>query len=401
LTRDWAAAFAAHLPYRLAAILLALAALALAGPMALAGARIPATPPSLKLAPRPAADPPMRILRVRSADPACEPNCPEWIAAQGKIMPGAAAAFAKIVGDLNGRRLPVLISSPGGSLPDAVAIGKLVREKKLAVAVARTLVSNCPERAKSCPNAKGKAIVGGARCASACPLILAGGVERLVGPAPLIGVHQITLSMKETEGAVHLTRIRKVYEPIGADEEVEAYLKSMGIGEPVMTLLRKTPAPSIRWLSLPELLSSRLATLSLDAAAPIATGGANGLTGHGFEGGPMGNADLAAHGEAPGGALDARLAYARGGGVVEIALAARPRSTATPSGVTLKLGGQSLALEPGATATIARERFCAGARAGQMVLAVEGGAGGAAPAGLDLARMDGATALIDEACGGS
>jgi len=395
------AAFAA--PRRLAAALLALAALVLAQPAALGGAKIPATLPPLKLTARPPAEPPMRILRVTSADPSCAPNCPEWIAAQGKIMPGAAEAFAKVVAGLGGRRLPVLISSPGGSLIDAVAIGKLIREKKLAVAVARTLVSNCPERAQSCPNAKGKAIAGGAKCASACPLILAGGVERLVGPVPLVGVHQITLAMKETEGAVHLTRIKKVYEPIGADEEVEAYLKSMGIGEPVMALLRKTPAPSIRWLSRPELMASRLATLSLDAAAPIATSGPNGLNGHAFENGPAGSPDLTAHGEAPieGDAFGARLAYARGGGVIAIALVApAPAATAARLGFMLKLGGQSLAIEPDASATIPRDLFCAGARAGQLILTAAGDHGLAPKAALDLTRVDGAAALIDDACGG-
>ena len=41
---------------------------------------------------------------------------------------------------------------------------------------------------------------GGAFCASACPLILAAGVERLVGPVPMVGVHQITEVLKEKEG---------------------------------------------------------------------------------------------------------------------------------------------------------------------------------------------------------
>ena len=41
---------------------------------------------------RPRATPPMRFVRVRSADPACEPNCPEWLSAEGRIEPGSARA---------------------------------------------------------------------------------------------------------------------------------------------------------------------------------------------------------------------------------------------------------------------------------------------------------------------
>ena len=380
--------------------MLGLAALSFAGADALADPRVPAKLPILKLTPRPRVEPPMRIVRVTSSDPACQPDCPEWISAEGRIAPGAGAAFAKVVADLYGRRLPILISSPGGSLPDAVAMGKLIREKRLAVAVARSLIENCPERAPACPNAKGRAIVGGARCASACALVLAGGVERLVGPMPLVGVHQITLAMKEAEGAVHLTRIKKVYEPIGADAAVEADLKAMGIGDPVMRLLRETLPSSIRWLSLVELQSSHLATLALDADAPIATSGANGLNGRVFDGAPARSASFTARGEAPiaGGALEARLAYARGGGVVRIALAPRDgKATDALSGWALRIGEESLPFTEG-SATIPRDRFCACARGGEIAATVWVGDEGQPNATFDLARLNGAAALIEEAC---
>ena len=97
--------------------------------------------------------------------------------------PGTAAALAQAVESLDGRRLPILIHSPGGSVADAMAMGELIRAKGLAVAVARTLITNCPERAPKCPSGPGRAMTGGAMCASACVLVLAGGVERLVGPA--------------------------------------------------------------------------------------------------------------------------------------------------------------------------------------------------------------------------
>ena len=87
----------------------------------------------------------MRFVRVTSADAACKPNCPEWLSAEGEIVPGSAKVFANAIASLKGRRLPILIHSPGGSVVDAGAMGELIRDKGLAVAVARTLIADCPE----------------------------------------------------------------------------------------------------------------------------------------------------------------------------------------------------------------------------------------------------------------
>lgn len=359
-------------------------------------------------------DPPMRIVHVTSSDPACEPNCPEWISAEGIITPGSASAFRKAIVDLGGRRLPVFISSHGGSLRDAFEMGELIRERRLAVAVARTLIENCPERAPRCPEAKGQAIASGAFCASACPLILAAGVERLVGPVPMVGVHQVTEVLREEEGLAHLKTVKKIYEPDFADNAVKDYLIVMGVGDPVMALLRKTPASSIRWLSLPEISESHLATEALDAAEPMLTSGANGLNGHAFDGDPPRPDTIAAKGAGalpqPGGAdlaIEMTLAYRRGGGTVEVALAAAgaaKKAGAAQTGWTLAGGGDPPQLKASADGeargAIPRERFCALARDGKLVATPEETAAGAAqaPLTIDLAAMDGATTLMAEAC---
>ena len=98
-----------------------------------------------------------------------------------------------------------------------MAIGKLVRASGLAVAVARTLfLRNCSETAPRCPDEPGVAITGGATCASACALVLAGGVERLVGPVPLVGVHQTTTVVRETEGHDGGLFAKRKTTPVGA-----------------------------------------------------------------------------------------------------------------------------------------------------------------------------------------
>jgi hypothetical protein len=353
----------------------------------------------------------MRFAQVRSADPACAPDCPEWLTAEGRIEPGSARAFKDAVERLNGRRLPILIHSPGGSVPDALAMGELIRAKGLAVAVARTLIMNCPEAAPRCPDGPAKAIAGGATCASACVLVLAGGVERLAGRAPLIGVHQITTTVKEIEGAAHLTSTRKFYEQPGVDTVVEAYLAAMGVGEPVMTLMRKTPAASVRWLSLAELKASRLVTEALDGAEPMLASGLNGLNARAFDSDEP-RADLIeaslARPVAGGAAIvEIALRYRCGGGVIEAEARTRDAETgeaARPPSPDLTLilsaaDAQPLQLPAAGTSParvlIPRERFCALAE-NRATITVSGSDPEFTP--VELSALAGARALIAEAC---
>jgi hypothetical protein len=376
----------------------------------------------LRLPPRPRGDPPMRILHVTSVDPACQPNCPEWISAEGVITPGKAREFAKVIAGLGGRRLPVLISSHGGSVRDALAMGLMIRSKGLVVAVARTLIANCPERAHDCPDARGRAIVGGAYCASACPLILAGGVGRLIGPMPEVGVHQITTVEKEIEGVEHLTMVKKIYEQDSVDRVVQSYLQAMGVQDPVMEILRKTPAARIRWLSPAELRESHLATGALDASAPILDGGVNGLNARPLAGGETGSDLVTGRISKPfatptrsgATALDMTFAYRRGGGVVGASVAARHRdmkavADPSPDGWTLTLtagGGKAAQSKAGgraeAQAIIPREQFCALAHSGSLVAVPAGalaeGEPALPPVTFDLAANGGANPVVAEAC---
>jgi hypothetical protein len=360
---------------------------------------------------RPRIAPPMRFVRVTSAEAACKPNCPEWLSAEGRIDLGTAKAFADAIANLKGRRLPILIHSPGGSVADAGTMGELIRAKGLAVAVARTLITNCPEASPKCPDGPGTAITGGAICASACVLVLAGGVERLAAPSARIGVHQTTTVVSETEGLAHLKSTRKIYEQQGVDAAVEAYLAATGVGEPVMTLMRKTSAASIRWLSPVELKDSHLATLALDAAEPILASGANGLNGHAFDGDPPRSdpvqASVVRTVAGGGAAVQVTLRYRPGGGAVEVEAIDRgldsPQAadrSSSDSSVSAAGDGPLQLKTIGATPVrtlIPRERFCALAH-GRLTIASKPPERPQGFAPIELAALDGAKALFAEAC---
>jgi hypothetical protein len=353
----------------------------------------------------------MRFVRVTSAEAACKPDCPEWLSAEGRIEPGTAKVFAVAIANLKGRRLPILIHSPGGSVADAGAMGELIRAKGLAVAVARTLIANCPEGSLKCPDGPGTAITGGAACASACVLVLAGGVERLAAPSARIGVHQITTVVSETEGLAHLKSTRKLYEQKGVDAAVEAYLAATGVGEPVMTLMRKTSAASIRWLSPAELKDSRLLTLALDAAEPILSSGANGLNGHAFDGDPprpdLAQASVVRTMAGGGATVEVTFRYRPGGGAVEVEAiesgldspSAADRSSPDPS--VSEAGGRPMQLKTTAAAPvrtlIPRERFCALAH-GRVTIASTPPERPRIFAPIEVAALDGAKTLFAQAC---
>jgi hypothetical protein len=81
----------------------------------------------------------MRVIIVTDSRPGCEPNCPQWIAANGEITAETPAQFQRVFKALGQKKLPIFISSPGGSVPAALAIGREIRKRKLDVAVERTI----------------------------------------------------------------------------------------------------------------------------------------------------------------------------------------------------------------------------------------------------------------------
>ena len=136
--------------------------------------------------------------------------------------------------------------------------------------------------------------------------------------------------MKETEGVEGLTRTVKLYEQDWVDKTVETYLTNMGVADPVMSLLRKTPAASIRWLSVDEIKASGLATGALDPAEPILAAAAP--TASTEAGLARGKADVmtAKIGDRDASGTGLTFTYRRGGGALELALNESGHRTEAP-----------------------------------------------------------------------
>ncbi|RWB66335.1 MAG: hypothetical protein EOQ50_32540 [Mesorhizobium sp.] len=231
----------------------------------------------------------MRFVVVRSSAPGCEPNCPEWISAEGAIEAETPAKVKRVLKTLGGRRLPIVVNSPGGSVEAAILLGRTIRKNKLDIAVGATKFVGCWPGMEDCRTNDGKGAAyfgiakdGGAMCNSACPLMFAGGVRRLVGSWAYLGVHQITttyrrqqLYYRTTYRIVHgkkkivsskvVDRVDvgtyQTYEMSKAlQRRLSAYLREMGVGEGVLDVMKATPASDIRRIVLQDMMTMKLAT---------------------------------------------------------------------------------------------------------------------------------------------
>lgn len=141
----------------------------------------------------------MRFYVVTTPDNECSGDCKSWIAGVGEITVKSPASLRKVLRNLGKRRLPIILQSQGGSVEGAMEIGRMIRTRKLSTGVGITVIDGCAGSFGDCAgeaakgaDLRGRVVASGAFCLSACPLILAGGVERLSSAYSFIGVHQIT-----------------------------------------------------------------------------------------------------------------------------------------------------------------------------------------------------------------
>jgi hypothetical protein len=234
---------------------------------------------------------PMQVVLVRSAEAGCEPQCPEWISAEGKIEVASVEQFRKVFKSLGQRNVPILIHSPGGRVDAAITIGRMIRQRQMDVAVFRTRFEPCVAASHGCgtvarvnpgtKDVRGHPDTPIAGCASACPIILAGGRHRIVSPWAQVGVHQIRafetvtklfrLYRVKKEGSTVIDkslisekRTAKVVAlnkpPAQMTDKVSRYFRDMGISDVLMTILEATAPSTLHNLSQVELSSTRLAT---------------------------------------------------------------------------------------------------------------------------------------------
>jgi len=144
---------------------------------------------------------------------------------EGAIKPGDAARIAKQLDGLVPRPDRVILNSPGGSVRDALDLGRILRDADYNTAMR-----------------------DGDICYSACPYLLAAGVARDIPDTASVGVHQHYFG--ESTILPAFVAVEDIQRGQG---EVMRYLNQMGIDPLVMSHALVTPPDQIYVLLPSEL----------------------------------------------------------------------------------------------------------------------------------------------------
>ncbi len=150
----------------------------------------------------------------------------------GEIAGGDAVRFEEWLAVQPEMPDVAFLNSPGGSVGDALAIGRVLRAAGVATAMAQTDI-----------------------CLSACPYVLAAGVTRTVSEGAWVGVHQHYFGENTA-----LPAFLAVVDIQRGQAEVMRYLIEMGIDPAVMQHVLATPPDEIYLLVSEELLNYRFVT---------------------------------------------------------------------------------------------------------------------------------------------
>jgi len=159
----------------------------------------------------------------------------------GRIEPGAASDFDRFMAVAKGKVVSLALHSPGGSVSDALALGRRIRKHELSTRV--------PDNGY---------------CASSCPLLFAAGIEREAGASTWIGVHQIYTSASAI-GTIHdgLAEAQRI------SATCQQYLIDMGVDGRVWTHAMRTPKRSLYIFTPEQLQGYALATKVAGYKIPI------------------------------------------------------------------------------------------------------------------------------------
>ncbi len=158
--------------------------------------------------------------------------------AEGSIDLGSADRFAEEIAARGEYVKAVTLNSPGGSVEDALAMSKLIREKGLNTRVATK-----------------------ALCASSCPLIFAGGVAREAEQNAIVGVHQVFNAGQERPSPEQAMSAAQ-----STTARIARHLDEMGISDGLWINALETPPDRLYYLTPKEMTEFKLITTPVTAA---------------------------------------------------------------------------------------------------------------------------------------
>jgi hypothetical protein len=197
----------------------------------------------------------------------CGSGCDRWIAVEGKMDKAAAARVRSFFRKQKTSKLPIYLHSPGGDVRQALAIGRMLRERKATARVARTMVKECGPDGQAEPaclklkqsgrELESELTATSAFCNSACTYLLFGATTREVDPDVTLGVHSARVTMSYHGGrapplAVRELAARRAVERLNRD--LADYLVAMGIDRGLQDLVKTVKFEQMHALRWDELV---------------------------------------------------------------------------------------------------------------------------------------------------
>ena len=219
----------------------------------------------------------IRKLPMRFEWVPCQDQCRGWISATGVITSETPKAFEDFARDRDLTGATMVLDSSGGSVNDAIALGRVWRGLGLLTTVGATIDS--PRSATGTA-----AVIPDASCESMCVFLLLSGKVRYVPPGARVRVHQIWMGDRANDArAANYTAqdLMIVERDIG---RLAKYTFDMGgSGDLLELALSIPPWEALHQLSQAELRQTNIVTTDAvadvlpprtnDLGTPVAAGG--------------------------------------------------------------------------------------------------------------------------------
>lgn len=193
---------------------------------------------------------------------ACEPNCRGWIGAVGIVTADTPKDFEDFARDRNLEGATIVLDSSGGSVNDAITLGRRWRKLGLATTVGITA------EAQAASGATEARVSPYAYCESMCVFLLLSGKTRYVPEEAHVRVHQIWMGdrAEDPKAASYTAQDLMIVErDIG---RLAKYTFDMGgAGDLLLLSLNVPPWEDLHELSMPELKLTNIVTT--DAVADV------------------------------------------------------------------------------------------------------------------------------------
>ncbi|WP_456762296.1 hypothetical protein [Bradyrhizobium sp. USDA 4011] len=192
---------------------------------------------------------------------ACQPNCRGWVSAVGIITADSPKEFDEFARSRQLSGATIVLDSSGGSVNDAIALGRRFRGLGALTTVGTSVVNAAAQGDRA-------SVLPDAYCESMCVFLLLSGKTRYVPPAAHIRVHQIWMGDRadDAKAASYTAQDLMIVErDIG---RLAKYTFDMGgAGELLSLALSVPPWEDLHELSAAELRLTNLVTT--DAVADV------------------------------------------------------------------------------------------------------------------------------------